>query len=130
MPALELTSGCRLSRGLLRPRNSPHRHAIPTHLPTHKVALFRHPTRMVSNHPHTQRPLVLLRDHVLHRQLQLLWIERHQSRERHNEKHGRYLSYDWDLDRQSRSWVGTTGLAVFVTSGTWFRAACVSLLAA
>lgn len=70
----------------------------------------------------------MLCDHAVHRRLQLFRIERDQSSERDDEEYGRYVPYDWDLDRQSWTRLGTARLAIFIASSTWLCVAGVSRL--
>ncbi len=81
---------------------------------------------MAPDHFHAFRPLVMLRRHVLHRHVQLLWVERDEPGQRDDEEYGRYVPHPRDLDCESGSRVGRAGVAILLVAGGRVRDVGVS----
>jgi hypothetical protein len=71
--------------------------------------------------------VALVRNLYQYRQLQLLWFERDQSSLGDHPQYHRYMPNAWYLDRESRTWLGASRLALLATSGCWFRHARVGI---
>ena len=113
------------ARRLLWSSDNTSSHALPTSLPSKQVPLFRHATRLAPDHFEPNCHVVVVRHLYQYRELQLFRAECDQSSLGDHPEYYRYLPNPWDLDRQPRARMGTSGLAILVTPGRWFRYARV-----